>query len=94
MAEVEIKLPPLGDDAPDEATVSFFFVEEVGEVKEGDDFCEMVTDKATFSVPSPVTGCVTKIVAAEGESVKVGQVLAIIEVSEQSHGAGGARSSV
>lgn len=82
MAEVEVKLPDLGDDAPDEATVSFFYVEEGGEVKEGDDFCEMVTDKATFNVPSPVTGRVKKIAAQEEDIVAVGGVLAIVETED------------
>jgi pyruvate dehydrogenase E2 component (dihydrolipoamide acetyltransferase) len=79
MADFEVKLPELGEGAPDEATVSFFFVEEGGDVKEGDDFCEMVTDKATFNVPSPVTGRVKKIVAKEDELVPVGGLLAIVE---------------
>lgn len=79
MAEFEVKLPPLGDDAPDEATVSFFYIEEGGEVNEGDDFCEMVTDKATFNVPSPCTGTVKKIAVKEDDIVEVGGVLAIVE---------------
>ncbi len=80
MADVEVKLPPLGDDAPDEATLSFFFVAEGDSVKEGDDFCEMVTDKATFNVPSPVTGKVKKHCVKEDDVVKVGGALAIVEV--------------
>jgi len=79
MADFEVKLPPLGEDAPDEATVSFFFVEVGSDVKEGDDFCEMVTDKATFNVPSPVAGRVKKFVAKEDELVPVGGLLAIVE---------------
>ena len=81
MREVEVKLPPLGDDAPKEATVSFFFVEEGAGVKEGDDFCEMVTDKATFNVPAPYSGRVKKLVAAEDDVVQVGGTLAVIEVT-------------
>ena len=79
MADFEVKLPPLGKDAPDEATVSFFYVKEGADVKEGDDFCEMVTDKATFNVPSPVTGKVKKIVAREEDLVPVGGLLAVVE---------------
>lgn len=79
MADYEVKLPSLGEGAPEEATVSFFFVEEGADVKEGDDFCEMVTDKATFNVPSPVSGKVKKIVAKEDELVAVGGLLAIVE---------------
>ncbi len=81
MADYEVKLPPLGDDAPDEATLSFFFVEEGAQVKEGDDLCEMVTDKATFNVPCPTTGRVKKIVAEEDALVPVGGLLAILETA-------------
>ena len=74
-----VKLPPLGDDAPDEAEVSFWYVEEGEAVEEGQDMVEMVTDKAAFTVPAPVSGTVRTITAREGEKVKVGQVMAIVE---------------
>jgi pyruvate dehydrogenase E2 component (dihydrolipoamide acetyltransferase) len=74
-----VKLPPLGEDAPDEAEVSFWYIEEGEAVEEGQDMVEMVTDKAAFTVPSPVSGVVRTLVAAEGDKVKVGQVMAIVE---------------
>src|SRR5690606_20565937 len=37
----EVKLPDLGDDAGDEATVSYWLVEEGDEVTEADDLVEM-----------------------------------------------------
>jgi len=80
MADVEVPLPPLGEDAPDAARVSFFYVEEGLEISEGDDLCEMLTDKATFNVPSPVTGKVMKILVEEDAEVKVGESLAIVAV--------------
>ena len=76
---VEVKLPPLGDDAPDEAKLSFFFVDEGESIEKDDDLCEMVTDKATFNVPSPVSGIVKKVVVEEDDAVKVGDLLAVIE---------------
>jgi len=79
MPDVEVKLPPLGKDAPDTATLSFFFILEGNEVKEGDDFCEMFTDKATFTVPCPLNGRVKRILVGENQSVKVGAPLAIVE---------------
>jgi pyruvate dehydrogenase E2 component (dihydrolipoamide acetyltransferase) len=74
-----VKLPPLGEDAPDEAEVSFWYIEEGEAVEEGQDMVEMVTDKAAFTVPSPVSGVVRTLVAAEGDKVKVGQVMALVE---------------
>lgn len=75
----EVKVPPLGDDAPDEAEVSFWYVEEGEAIEEGQDMVEMVTDKAAFTVPAPVSGTLKAIVATEGDKVKVDQVLAIVE---------------
>ncbi|MHC5034509.1 MAG: lipoyl domain-containing protein [Planctomycetota bacterium] len=75
----EVKLPPMGDDAPDEAEVSFWYVEEGETVEEGQDMVEMVTDKAAFTVPAPASGTVRTITAAEGTKVRTGQVMAILE---------------
>jgi pyruvate/2-oxoglutarate dehydrogenase complex dihydrolipoamide acyltransferase (E2) component len=78
----EVRLPDLGDDAGDEATVSVWHFEEGDEVEEGDDLVEMTTDKATFNVPCPRSGILSEIVADEGETVKEGEVLAILEQEE------------
>jgi len=76
----EVRLPELGEDAGNEATVSYFYFDVGEEVKEGDDLVEMVTDKATFNVPSPVSGKLAEIRASEEQVVKIGEVLAVIEI--------------
>jgi len=78
MAE-NIELPDLGEDAGDEAEVSFWYVEEGETVEEGQDLVEMVTDKAAFTVPSPLGGTLKQILVKEGETAKVGQALASVE---------------
>lgn len=75
----EVRLPDLGEDAPDEATVSFWYLDEGEDVREGEDLVEMVTDKAAFSVPSPVTGKIRQALVGEGDVVKVGQIIALVE---------------
>ncbi len=75
----ELKLPDLGEDAGDDAVVSLWHFEEGDAVNEGDDFVEMTTDKATFNVPTPITGILDEIVSDEGETVEVGEVLAVLE---------------
>jgi len=75
----EVKLPDLGEDAGKEATVSFWYVEKGGRIGKDDDLVEMVTDKATFNVPSPASGVVTDITALEGDKVEVGGLMAVIE---------------
>jgi pyruvate dehydrogenase E2 component (dihydrolipoamide acetyltransferase) len=76
---LEMVLPDLGEDAGDEAEVSFWYVEEGDEVEEGQDMVEMVTDKAAFTVPAPAGGTVREIRVQEGDKVKVGDVMALLE---------------
>ena len=76
---IEVKLPELGAEAGEEATVSFWIVQEGDEVSEGDDLVEMLTDKANFNVPSPTAGVVKKICAEENSVIKVGDPLCEIE---------------
>ena len=79
-AAVDVPLPELGKDAGGEARVSFWYVDVGEKVQEGDDLVQMLTDKATFDIPSPVAGKIVKVLAAEEQSVKVGQVLCQIEI--------------
>jgi len=79
MSKTEVTLPALGEDAGEEATVSFFFREVGEEIAEGDDLVEMVTDKATFTVPSPAAGRILSIEVGENDVVKVGDRLAVVE---------------
>jgi pyruvate/2-oxoglutarate dehydrogenase complex dihydrolipoamide acyltransferase (E2) component len=80
--KVEVKLPELGKDAADEATVSFFYPEVGDHVDQGDELVEMLTDKAAFNVPSPVSGKLVEIVAHDNELVKVGGTLAVIDTED------------
>ena len=75
----ELKLPGLGEDAGNEAVVSFWHFEEGDGVIEGEDLVEMTTDKATFNVQSAKPAILMEIVADEGDTVEVGEVLAILE---------------
>lgn len=75
---MEVKLPFLAEGV-EEATVSFWQVDEGDTVNEGDDLVEMSTSKAVFNVPAPVSGKVVEILVGEGDVVKVGDVLCIIE---------------
>lgn len=80
MAEFTATLPSLGDDAGDEAKVSFTYVDEGDDISEGDDLIEMVTDKATFNVPSPKTGKIVKMLVSEDDTVKVGEAICVMEI--------------
>lgn len=76
---VEVELPETDENNGDEATVSFWYVEEDEEVEEGEDIVEMITEKTTFNVTAPVSGRLVEILAQEGDVVKVGDIMAILE---------------
>lgn len=77
--ENEVVLPELGEDAPDEAEVSFWYAQEGDVIEEGEDLVEMVTDKAAFTVPSSAGGTVKEILVDEGEMAGVDEPIAVIE---------------
>ncbi len=80
MANYLVTLPSLGDDAGNEAQVSFVYVNAGDNVKEQADLVEMVTDKATFNVPSPKSGKIVKMRVEEGDTVKVGDPICDVEI--------------
>ncbi len=74
----KVILPELGQGI-EKASVSFWFFNEGEQVKEKDDLVELTTDKAAFNLPSPCSGKLFQIIFHEGDSVRVGEVLALIE---------------
>ncbi len=75
---VNVVLPELGEGI-EEATISYWHFQAGDSVNEGEDIVEAATDKATFNVPSPGTGSIIDIFFEEGDTVKVGALLAVIE---------------
>ena len=75
---IDVKLPPLAEGV-DRASISYWFKQPGDTVKEGEELVELVTDKATFSMPSPAAGKIKELLVNEGDSALVGQVIAIIE---------------
>lgn len=73
-----ITLPPLAEGV-DKAGISYWYKQPGDTVKEGEDLVELVTDKATFNMPSPVNGTVKELLVKEGDGASVGQVIARIE---------------
>ena len=80
----EFRLPDIGEGVA-EGEVVKWLVKEGADIKENDPLVEIMTDKVNVEIPSPKKGTVLKLMAKEGEIVKVGQVLlAIGERGEQS----------
>lgn len=80
---VEVELSEAKGNSGDEATVSFWYVEEDEEVEEGEDIVEMITEKTTFNITAPVSGRLVEILAQEGDVVKVGDIMAILETEDE-----------
>lgn len=73
-----VTLPPLAEGV-DKASISYWYKQPGEQVNKDEDLVELVTDKATFNMPSPVSGKVKELLVTEGEAAKVGQAIAIIE---------------
>ncbi|MFH0791554.1 MAG: lipoyl domain-containing protein [Candidatus Omnitrophota bacterium] len=73
----KVVLPKLGEGI-DKATVSYWYFKQGDKVNEKDDLVELTTDKATFNLPSPCSGTLSDVLLNEGETVNVGDTLAII----------------
>ena len=71
---IEFKLPDIGEGVA-EGEIVKWLVSEGDTVEEHQSIVEVMTDKATVEVPSPAAGRIQKILAAEGESVPVGDVI-------------------
>jgi 2-oxoglutarate dehydrogenase E2 component (dihydrolipoamide succinyltransferase) len=75
---LSIKVPPLGESIV-EATVSRWTKKKGDAVASGDTIIELETDKITVEVPAPRAGVLTTQSVAEGDVVKVDQVLGEID---------------
>lgn len=77
---MELKLPELGEGVHEGELVRWLV--KVGDVVKDDQvLAEIMTDKATVELPSAISGKVTEIIAKEGDTVKVGQVMLRFEGS-------------
>ena len=80
MALFEFKLPDLGEGVV-EGEIVKWLVKAGDAVKEDQTLVEVMTDKATVSVPSPVAGTIIKTYGNEGEIARVHHRLDDVEVA-------------
>jgi 2-oxoisovalerate dehydrogenase E2 component (dihydrolipoyl transacylase) len=74
-----VVMPRLGESVA-EGTIVKWLVRPGARVAQFDALVEVDTDKVSTEVPAPEAGVVRELLAAEGQSVKVGTEIAIIEV--------------
>ncbi|GAA4723291.1 2-oxo acid dehydrogenase subunit E2 [Sphingomonas lutea] len=78
MANYEFKLPDIGEGIAEAEIVAWHV--KVGDViGEDQQIADMMTDKATVEMESPVAGKVVKLAGEVGDQIPIGSVLAVIE---------------
>ncbi len=75
---VEIRVPALGESVVD-ATVSKWLKHEGDAIAAGEAIVELETDKVNVEVPADQAGILARIVKNEGETVGIGEVLAVLD---------------
>ncbi|MGX8236400.1 2-oxoglutarate dehydrogenase complex dihydrolipoyllysine-residue succinyltransferase [Exiguobacterium undae] len=74
---MEIKVPELAESIT-EGTVASWLKQPGDQVEKGEAIVELETDKVNIEVPSDEAGVLTEVMAAEGDTVRVGETIAII----------------
>src|SRR5215471_3559866 len=84
----EVTLPELGENI-ETGDLLKLLVKPGDQVSKDQPLLELETDKATVELPSPESGTVKEILVKEGQTLKVGQKILLLETSGD--GAGGAQ---
>src|SRR5437763_5823403 len=78
MARYEFKLPDIGEGIAEAEIVAWHV--KIGEtVAEDQQLADMMTDKATVEMESPVAGKVLEVAGEVGDMIPIGSVLVVIE---------------
>ena len=76
-----IELPHVGESVV-EGTIGKWLKKPGDRIERYEPLVEVVTDKVTMEVPSPVDGALVKILAEEGETIPMGAPLAEVETAD------------
>jgi len=79
--EIEIKVPAVGESIS-EVFIGEWYAGEGKFVAVDKNIVGLETDKATFEIPSPVSGIITRILKKAGESAAVGEVIGYLQPAD------------
>ncbi len=79
--EIEIKVPAVGESIS-EVFIGEWYASEGKFVAADKDVVGLETDKATFGIPAPVSGIVTRILKKAGDSAAIGEVIGYLQPSD------------
>lgn len=85
MARFEFRLPDIGEGIA-EAEIVAWHVKVGDTVAEDQGVADMMTDKATVEMESPVAGVVLELAGGEGDMVPIGSTLLVIETETEGEG--------
>src|SRR6476646_7716317 len=86
---IDVVTPAAGESVS-EGTILEWHVKVGDFIKVDDTIVEISTDKVDVELPSPASGTVAEILAEEGETIGVGQVIARLTIGEGEPGGNGA----
>src|SRR5690606_1457596 len=78
MPPFELKIPSIGESVT-EAFIGRWLKREGERVEKDEPIAELESEKANVELPSPVAGRVSKLLKGEGDTAKVGEVIAQID---------------
>jgi pyruvate dehydrogenase E2 component (dihydrolipoamide acetyltransferase) len=87
----DVTMPRLSDSM-EEGTVLKWLVEEGGEVKRGEPLVEIETDKANMTHDADSDGVLIEIIAQEGDTLEIGEVIARIGDAGEAKGEGAGKA--
>jgi 2-oxoisovalerate dehydrogenase E2 component (dihydrolipoyl transacylase) len=82
MARFEFRLPDIGEGIA-EAEIVAWHVKPGDRVEEDQGLADMMTDKATVEMESPVAGVILEVAGAEGDMIPIGSTLVVIETEAE-----------
>lgn len=85
MAIEQIKMPQLGESVT-EGTISKWLVKAGDKVNKYDPLAEVMTDKVNAEIPSSFTGIIKELIAQEGDTLAVGELICTIETEGSTAG--------
>jgi 2-oxoglutarate dehydrogenase E2 component (dihydrolipoamide succinyltransferase) len=75
---IEVRMPQLGESIV-EGTVTKWLKAEGETIEEFEPLLEVNTDKVDTEIPSPASGSVLRVYVSEGQTVRAGTILAMLD---------------
>lgn len=82
---IELKVPHVGESVT-EVYIGRWYKSEGDQFAQDEEIVELESDKATFDVPAPAAGVISKILKQPGDTAAVGDVIAVLDTADAESG--------